>query len=108
MRLHIGYLRMLEDSERIRAACVRYLQSSLLLFYPDKPVIVSEAQELARELDGELEGIRMPWKYSWIQRLFGWRAAKRGQLWLLGLRWSTERLWDRALLCMARSRPWPT
>jgi len=29
MKLQIGYLRSREDSERVRAACVTYLQTSL-------------------------------------------------------------------------------
>src|SRR5437016_1474407 len=36
MQLHIGYLRSLEDSERVRAACVTYLQNWLPNFYPER------------------------------------------------------------------------
>ena len=54
MELHIGYLRSLEDSERVRAACVQFLQNWLLVFHPEMPHIVERAQALARSLGGEL------------------------------------------------------
>ncbi len=34
MELDIGYLRSLENSPRVRNVCVKYLQDSLVLFYP--------------------------------------------------------------------------
>ena len=54
MKLHIGYLRSMEDSERVRAACLRYLQTSLIYFYPDKPDIVEQAEQMARDLGGAI------------------------------------------------------
>jgi glycosyltransferase involved in cell wall biosynthesis len=35
MQLHIGYLRSLEESDRVRAACLRYLQNWVIFFYPE-------------------------------------------------------------------------
>jgi len=35
---------------------------------------------MARELGGQLETPKLSWKYAWIQKLFGWRAAKQAQL----------------------------
>ncbi len=35
MKLHIQYLRSLEDSERVRKACLAYLQNWYWAFYPD-------------------------------------------------------------------------
>jgi len=40
MKLHIGYIRSLEDSERVRAACVNYLQNWVHFFHPDRPDLV--------------------------------------------------------------------
>ncbi len=34
MQLHIRYLLSLENTERSRAACVRYLQNWVVYFYP--------------------------------------------------------------------------
>lgn len=97
MHLHISYLRSLEDSERVRAACVRYLQNSLLTFYPERIEIVEEAQRLAAQLGGRLEAPRLPRKYEWSRRLFGWRVAKNAQVILPRVKWSVQRLWDQAL-----------
>jgi len=97
MQLHIGYLRSLEDSERIRRGCVQYLQNWLGHFYPERPDLVAKAQELATELGGTLQMPRLPWKYEWIRALFGWDPAKRAQVLLPRIRWSFVRAWDKAL-----------
>src|SRR5439155_1885423 len=77
MELHIRYLRSLEDSERVRTACVKYLQNWLPNFYPERPDIVKKAHQLAATLGGQLEVPRLSWKYVWIQKLFGWGLAKQ-------------------------------
>lgn len=97
MKLQIGYLRGLDDSPRTRAASVRYLQTWLHNFYPHRPDLVQEARDLAKSLGGELRSPRLPWKYAWIEKLFGWNAAKLSQI--RYNRWKTQALltWDRAL-----------
>ena len=55
MELHIRYIRSLEDSDRVRAACLKYLQNWLLSFYPNRPDLVANAREMARALGGNLE-----------------------------------------------------
>src|SRR5208282_2021464 len=45
MRLHIGYLRSLEDSPRTREACVNFLQEALIYFYPERTDIVQQAEQ---------------------------------------------------------------
>jgi glycosyltransferase involved in cell wall biosynthesis len=97
MQLHIGYLRSLEDSARVRAACVRYLQDWLPNFYPDRLDIVNQAEQLAEALGARLELPRLSWKYAWIQKAFGWSLAKRAQVFMPRCRWSVIRSWDRAL-----------
>jgi glycosyltransferase involved in cell wall biosynthesis len=104
MRLHIDYIRSIEDSERTRTACLRYLQTSLIYFYPDKPDIVAQAKQIARDLGGQLVPPHLPWKYSWMRRVFGWRAAKSGQRVLLRSRWSVERGWDKALFHLGNGK----
>ena len=54
MQLHIRYLRSLEDSARVRIACLSFLQTSLIYFYPEYPAIIEQAQRLAKELGGQL------------------------------------------------------
>jgi glycosyltransferase involved in cell wall biosynthesis len=69
MQLHIAYIRSLEDSERVRVACVRYLQDWMLSFYPERPDIVTEAQQLAATR-GSAEAPTVL-KYAWIRKLAG-------------------------------------
>src|SRR5215470_8677676 len=55
MKLHIQYLRAVEDSERVRKACVAYIQTWYRNFYPERPDLVEEAQQLATKMGGRLE-----------------------------------------------------
>jgi glycosyltransferase involved in cell wall biosynthesis len=97
MKLHIGYIRSLEDSERVRAACVRYLQTWFVNFYPERLDIVKQAEQMAKDLGGRLIVPPLSWKYSWIKAAFGWRLAKHAQLFLPSIKWSLVRFWDKTL-----------
>jgi glycosyltransferase involved in cell wall biosynthesis len=103
MQLHVRYIQSLEDSDRVRAACLAYLQSWLFHFYPERADIVEELEKLARRLGGRLEAPRLRWKYAWIQPLFGWGAAKRAQLLLPQLKGSLVGSWAK-LMYDLRSR----
>jgi glycosyltransferase involved in cell wall biosynthesis len=102
MRLHIRYLLSLENSERTRAACVRYLQNWFINFYPEHSQIVREAEELAGDLGGQLRTPELSWKYEWIRRLVGWGPAKTAQTTLPRIKWTLLRTWDRALARLER------
>ncbi len=97
MELHIRYIRSLEDSQRVRDACVTYLQNWLVFFYPDRPDLVKQAEEMAASLGGKLKPPPLSWKYSWIAALFGRQQARRAQVVLPGFKWSLIRRWDKAL-----------
>src|SRR5262245_32417889 len=97
MQLHIAYIRSMEDSERVRAACVRYLQDWLITFYPERPDIVEQAQQLASDLGGRLTAPRLSWKYAWIPKTAGWPLAKRVLLSMPEYKYSVIRTWDRFL-----------
>lgn len=97
MRLNIQYLRSLQDSDRVRLACVRYLQNWLVNFYPERPDLMSEAAQLARDLGGELHVPRFSWKYGWLAATCGPRVAKRAQVILPRLRWALYARWDKML-----------
>jgi glycosyltransferase involved in cell wall biosynthesis len=97
MQLQIGYLRSLEESDRVRSACVQYLQTWISYFYPDKIDILGQFRELAKSLGGQLEEPRLPWKYEWIRTLFGWHAAQRARTFLVTLRWSAQHRLDALL-----------
>jgi len=97
IQLHIRYLRSLEESERVHAACVRYLQTWLIHFYPERPDIVHQARDLAEELGGKLVDPKLRWKYSWIEKAFGWEVAKRAQILLPEARKTLFNFWDKAM-----------
>jgi glycosyltransferase involved in cell wall biosynthesis len=97
MKLHIEYLRSLEESERVRNACLRYMQNWFDTFYPERSDIVSELQDLAAQLSGRLEKPRLRWKYAWMEPIFGFKAAKHAQIVLPELRASLARRWDKAM-----------
>lgn len=100
MQMHIQYLRSLEDSPRARAACVTYLKNWLPNFFPERPDLVQQAQQLATTLGGQLTLPRMSWKYAWIQKLFGWKAAKLSQLRYNRCKTAALFAWDKAMLSL--------
>ena len=97
MKLHIQYLRSLEDSDRVRTACLLYLQNWYHNFYPDRPDLVVELQEIAAELGGCLEEPRLRWKYAWMKPVFGWKTAKWAQTALPQLKASCMRKCDKVM-----------
>ncbi len=105
MELNVGYIRSLQDSPRIRAACVNYLRTWLPDFHPERPDLVARAQALAASLGGRLELPEPSWKYVLIQRLFGWPAAKRTQVYYNRCKSSLLRSWDRVWYHLEGARP---
>ncbi len=97
MKLQIGYLRAREDSRRVRAACLNYLETWLPSFYPDRPDLVREAQQLAASLGGRLAFPKASWKYAWIEKLFGFSAAKHTQLYYNQAKSFVLRTWDKMM-----------
>jgi glycosyltransferase involved in cell wall biosynthesis len=97
MQLHIQYLRSLEDSDRVKEACMNFLQVSMIHFYPERRDIVEQVERIAEELGGRIKVPNLSWKYAWIKNMFGWRLAKRGRQQLLELRWGLTRRWDKLL-----------
>lgn len=98
MQMQIGYIRSLEDSARVLAACVSYLQTWLPDFYPERLDIAKRAEDLAAELGGRLEHPRFSWKYAWLEELGGHDFAKRSQVFARSARWSLMRSLDKLLL----------
>jgi hypothetical protein len=80
LELHVGYVRSLEDSERVRRAALLYLRRHAPYFYPDRMDLFGHLSSLVESLGGLAEPPSLSWKYSWIKSLFGWRAAKETQL----------------------------
>jgi glycosyltransferase involved in cell wall biosynthesis len=97
MQLHIDYLLSMEDSERVRAACLRYLQTCFIYYYPEMVDIVKEVEQLAAKLGGQIYPPQLSWKYAWMKSLMGLRLAKRGQISLLRLKWRLKKSFDEIL-----------
>jgi hypothetical protein len=97
MKLHIQYLRSLEDSERVRKACLTYMQNWYTYFYPERPDIVAELKSLASELRGELQEPPLRRKYAWMKPILGSKAAKWAQKTLPQVKASCIRRYDKAI-----------
>lgn len=104
MKLHMQYLRSLEDSERVRKACLTYLQNWYPNFYPERPDIMAQLQSLAADLQGHLEEPRLRWKYAWMKPLFGWKAAKWAQMAFPQFKASCIRHYDKAIYRLEAGR----
>jgi glycosyltransferase involved in cell wall biosynthesis len=91
----INYLLELENTPEARHACVTYLQAWLPHFYPERMDLVQNCQMLANKLGGTLCPPELPWKYSWIQALFGWSAAKFARAHARRCKTIPRRTWNR-------------
>ena len=97
MKLHIQYLRSLEESDRVRKACLTYIGTWFENFYPDRPDLVAELQSVAAELHGKIAEPRLRWKYAWMKPIFGQATAKRAQMMLPQMKASVLRYWDKLM-----------
>jgi O-antigen/teichoic acid export membrane protein/glycosyltransferase involved in cell wall biosynthesis len=106
MQLHIQYLRSLEESERVHAACLQFMRDSLIYFYPESAEIVQEMEQVSAEFGEPLGVPGLSWKYLWIEKLFGWHFTKQAQRAARKCRWSLKRSYD-ALLMRAQNLEGP-
>jgi len=97
MQLHVGYLCSLENSARVRSACLSYLQRRFFRFYPEQMAFVQQLQQLAATLGGELEAPQLSWKYAWLRELLGWKLTKRFRFLYNRSKSVGMRAWDKAL-----------
>ena len=94
--------RKLEDSDRSRAACVKFLQHRLIYFYPESPYFTQEMSALAEKLGGAISPPTLKWKYRYIKAAFGWPVAKRCMFIFPELKRSVNRRWDQRLYKFGR------
>jgi hypothetical protein len=100
MKLHIRYLRSLEESERVRKACLAYLQTWSEQFYPDRPDMFAELIAIAQDLQGHVEPPSLRWKYAWMKLVFGTKTARWAQRVLPETRSWMNRGWDKAMFTL--------
>jgi glycosyltransferase involved in cell wall biosynthesis len=106
LKLHIQYIRSLEDSDRVRKACVRYMQNWFGNFYPDYPEMAQELQTLAGQLEGHLEIPKFRPKYAWMEPILGRRSANWAQTVMPEVNALVKRKWDKAMFELeARKKP---
>jgi glycosyltransferase involved in cell wall biosynthesis len=98
MQLHLQHILAVEDSARVKTACLKYLQWWSFYFVPSRPDLVRETEKLATSLGGHLQPPRL-WneRYAYVQKMFGWNAAKRAQSLFPQMRTTFSRSWDKAL-----------
>jgi glycosyltransferase involved in cell wall biosynthesis len=104
MKLHMQYLLSIEESARTRAACLAYFQTWLPAFYPQRPDVVAELQELASQMGGHLEEPRLNWKYAWLRQFVGWDVATNIQNTVPEKKASFARLWDKTMFKLESGR----
>ena len=104
MRLHIQYLRSLEESERVREACLAYLQLWYGVFYPGWPKYAAQLEGMAAQLQGTLKPPALRWKYAWMRPVVGRRAANWAQLALPQFKAYCCRQWDKAMFKLEARR----
>ena len=97
MQLHVAYFRSMEESARVREACLKYLQMWSVYFYPARLDLVERLRQFAKELGGKLERPELRRKYAWIGQAFGWETAKRAESFLPNLKGRLLRSWDKTL-----------
>ena len=100
MKAQMWSLRSMEESERVRKACLKYMQNWYGVFYPERTDIIAEMQKMAADLHGRLEEPRLGWKYAWMKPFFGRKVANRAQMTLPQIRTSFVRRWDWAMFSL--------
>jgi glycosyltransferase involved in cell wall biosynthesis len=104
MKLHIQYLRSLEDSARVRQACLNYLRTWYPNFYPARPDLVVQLQTIASDLGGQLEPPRLRSKYAWMEGIFGRDLAERAQRFFPVVKSSAYRSFDKFMFDLESHR----
>ena len=97
MKLHIQYLRSLEDSPRVQDACLNYLRTWSTNFHPGRSDIHAELQAIASEIRGPIEFPGLRWKYRWMTAAIGLERAWRAQLILPRFKAQALCAWDKLM-----------
>lgn len=106
--LSIDNLLLLEDSERTRAACIKYCNRWLYHFFPGEMDLKDEDDEcikqvfreisvLAVKLGGILIPLKPNWKYTMVEYIFGRRLALKIRNIIYNGKMLTGQYWDGLL-----------
>lgn len=100
--LEIRHMRSVEDSPRMRSACLRKLQRGYHNFYPNQPDLMLEVEELAVSLGGKLEVPQIDRKYLYLHKIFGLNATRRLRAIYNRSKWAVVGAWDAILLYLEK------
>ena len=92
--LQVSHFRALEDSPRVRAACLAFLQKWFFCFYGVRDDLADDLKQLAKGLGGRLEVPHVRRKYRWIEQIAGRKLARRAQDLLPRAKWALVRCLD--------------
>ncbi len=97
----IEHLRTMEDSDRTKLASLMLLQRWFIYYYPEYHGMIKKVMTIAADLGGELHLPALKWKYVWIRKLFGWKAAKIAQHAIPMIRVLTQKKFDELLYTLS-------
>jgi glycosyltransferase involved in cell wall biosynthesis len=103
---YIERLRAMEDSPRTQNACIKFLKSVSIYFYPERKDTFCRLQSTVTELGGKLDKPDLRSKYLFLQKVFGWRVAKKAQYALPTLRSLVEINWERIVYLLSSRNKW--
>jgi glycosyltransferase involved in cell wall biosynthesis len=92
MKLCVARLLAMEDSDRARSACLRFIGDVQPLYYPERPDLVADSQALAQSLGCELPLPMERPHFRLFRQVFGFQAAKATRSRLARLRMQAARL----------------
>lgn len=102
IKLQIGHVLSLENSERTRSACMQKLRTWSSNFYVEGDSLTAEAKEMAGSLGYVLTPARMSWKYGWIQDIWGAEAARTLRMSYNKAKSTVMRWWDARLFSIEK------
>ena len=91
------YLLSLEDSERTRSACVKYLQSPVPYLYPQNKELLCKLRSRAAQLGGQVVVPELRKKYALLNKLFGYNIALKAMIILPRLKRMALARFDKSL-----------
>ncbi len=97
MKLQVGYLLAMEDSNRTRRSCVAYLQQCAQLFAVSQPDLVERVVEILANFDTKVTPSPGALPQTWSQTLLGWPGGRRFRRQLNETKWRVLRSVDRLL-----------
>ncbi len=97
MKLQVGYLLAMEDSNRARRSCVTYLQQCAQLFAVTRPDLVGRVAEILANFDTKVTPSTDALPQTWAQLLLGSPGGSRFRLQLNETKWRVIRSVDRFL-----------